>query len=688
MNRQAFYAPYNDGLRAIAVMSVIAYHLNAKWLPGGFAGVDVFFVISGFVVATSVSSLESLSLPKFLLYFYARRLVRITPALVACLLATFLASGLFIPEAWLSDANQKTGYFAFIGLSNFVLAHNTGNYFSPTAEYNPFTHTWSLAVEEQFYLIFPLLFFAWLSGKPGKRALSITLLTACFAASLICSAWLGRVDQTQAFYMIWSRFWELGAGVLLFQLLSLRGHSFTESSPYRPRFAWGAVLAVCALAAGLVLARPGLAPFPSGLLPTLGTVGLLGFLHGRTGGIVEKLLTLRIMRFIGRISYSLYLWHWPVFVLFRWTAGLDSPICRAAALLLTVLLSVTSFYLIETPPRQAARRFPRVGVVAAGLVLVASGFVVSVSIAGNQQSLTLSTVVGHADEWYPQPAATNATYQGCAINSNGVDVGGSTVWVEARSGCNAPVSFPHHLFVIGDSHASAYSGMLKRFAAQTGATVYAYSNGGCGFIGLRQPRYTRSDCDQYGDAAVQDVLAKIKPGDVVFLPSLRLPRMVDQGAFFGEQDARAAILGPEADAGRVDGEAKAIPILKAFTARGARVVFEGPTPLFESIAFLCADWFNRSNPMCAHGDSVPRSLMDEFRQPVLQSYAHLEAAVPNVTVWDPFPILCPGQVCSNHLGSKPLFFDGDHLSEYSNTMLLPYFSAFMLGQIHLATRTE
>ena len=676
MNRQALYAPYIDGLRAIAVMSVIVYHLNAKWLPGGFAGVDVFFVISGFVVATSVSSLERLSLPKFLLYFYARRLVRITPALVACLLATFVASALFIPEAWLSDANQQTGRFAFIGLSNFVLAHNTGNYFSPTAEYNPFTHTWSLAVEEQFYLIFPMLFFAWLSGK---RVLSIALLTLCFIASLMCAAWLGRVDQTQAFYMIWSRFWELGAGVLLFQSLSLRGHSFTQSSPFRPQCVWGALISALALAAGLVMARPNAAPFPSGLLPTLGTVGMLGFLHGRTGGIVDKLLTLPAMRFIGRISYSLYLWHWPVFVLFRWTAGLNSPICRTAAVLLTVLLSVLSFYLIETPPRRAARLFPRGVLVAAGLALVASGYEASAAVARHQPSLALSTVVRHANEWYPQAAAANATYQGCAVTSHGADVGGSTVSIQTRSGCNSPASFPHNLFVIGDSHASAYSGMLQQFAAQTGATVYAYSNGGCGFIGLRQTRYTGSQCGPYGDAAVKDVLTKIKLGDVVFLPSLRLPRMVDQGAFFGEQDAREAILGAEADAGRADGEAKAIPILKAFTSRGAQVVFEGPPPLFESIAFLCADWFNRSNPMCAHGDSVPRSLMDEFRQPVLQSYAHLEAAVPNVTVWDPFPILCPGPVCSNHLGSKPLFFDGDHLSEYSNTMLLPYFSAFILG---------
>ncbi|WP_241300312.1 acyltransferase family protein [Burkholderia cenocepacia] len=132
MEKKPFHANYIDGLRAIAVLSVVIYHLNAKWLPGGFAGVDVFFVISGFVVAMSVSELGPIKLHRFLAYFYARRLVRITPALVGMLLVTFLASALFIPEAWLSSSNQKTGLFAFLGLSNFVLSSNTGNYFSPS----------------------------------------------------------------------------------------------------------------------------------------------------------------------------------------------------------------------------------------------------------------------------------------------------------------------------------------------------------------------------------------------------------------------------------------------------------------------------------------------------------------------------------------------------------------------------
>lgn len=162
------YVPHIDGLRAIAVLAVILFHLDPAWLPGGFTGVDVFFVISGFVVSASVHRLPPLSLGQSMLRFYARRIRRIAPALLACLLLTAVASVLFIPESWLSEASDKTGLMAFFGFSNWVLAAIGNDYFAPKAEFNPYTHTWSLGVEEQFYLLFPLLFLAWARGVRGR----------------------------------------------------------------------------------------------------------------------------------------------------------------------------------------------------------------------------------------------------------------------------------------------------------------------------------------------------------------------------------------------------------------------------------------------------------------------------------------------------------------------------------------
>lgn len=675
MEKKPFHANYIDGLRAIAVLSVVIYHLNAKWLPGGFAGVDVFFVISGFVVAMSVSELGPIKLHRFLAYFYARRLVRITPALVGMLLVTFLASALFIPEAWLSSSNQKTGLFAFLGLSNFVLSSNTGNYFSPIAEFNPFTHTWSLAVEEQFYLVFPWLFVPWLRGKP---ALSISMFSIALVASVACSIWLGKVDETRAFYMTWSRFWELGAGVLLFQFMHARGHSFDSASSSSRVFSVLADLGLLMLVVGLVRARPDAAPFPACVLPVVGTAVLIGVLHGRRGGIAYALLTWKPARFVGTISYSLYLWHWPVFVLFRWTVGLESHRWQMAALALTAAFSVLSYRFVEQPPRRMARAARKAVMIAAGLGLVAFGYVASAAIAVNQPAISLSTVTRHMDLWYPEGPSVVRTSSGCGVTSSSRSFDGGVVFMHERSGCEAPSTFAHTVFVLGDSHAMAYSGLMKQFVVRTGATVYAYNVGGCPFISLQAWVPGRDDtCKKFGDAAIADVMSRIKSGDVVFLASLRLPRMVDQWAVFGVEAARGNMFSQAAQKGRDQAVEAAIPVLRGLVGRGARVIFEAPTPMLESIPYRCSDPFNRNNPICEKGMSVSKSLLEELRAPILASYASMAQSVPGISVWDPMPVLCPDSECHAFRDGKPLLFDGDHLSYFSNMLLLPSFSAFV-----------
>ncbi|KAF1015648.1 MAG: O-acetyltransferase OatA [Stenotrophomonas maltophilia] len=214
------YVPHIDGLRAIAVLAVVVFHLDPAWLPGGFTGVDVFFVISGFVVSASVARLPALPLGASMLRFYARRLRRITPALVA----TAVASMLLIPESWLSEASDKTGLMVFFGLSNWVLGLVGNDYFAPRSEFNPYTHTWSLGVEDQFYLLFPLLFLAWTRSARG-RWISLGLFAVVSIAALLHAQALASRAQPPAwaFYATTTRLWQLGAGVLLFQLLHLRG---------------------------------------------------------------------------------------------------------------------------------------------------------------------------------------------------------------------------------------------------------------------------------------------------------------------------------------------------------------------------------------------------------------------------------------------------------------------------------
>ena len=238
MHLRRQYFPYIDGLRALAVLSVLVYHLNNQWLPGGFVGVDVFFVISGFVVSASVANCQGRGIGGFLIHFYARRIKRIFPALIVCLLVTAFLSALFIPEIWLSGINQQTGLYAFVGLSNFILADTGRDYFAPTTEFNPYTHTWSLGVEEQFYLVFPFLFFCWLSSRRGQRA-SLGLFAVGLVMSALIAAWQSVYSPTHAYLLTPRRFGEWAAGVGWYQAMEL-GPSVSARLSARTRAGIGA----------------------------------------------------------------------------------------------------------------------------------------------------------------------------------------------------------------------------------------------------------------------------------------------------------------------------------------------------------------------------------------------------------------------------------------------------------------
>ncbi|TDV36243.1 peptidoglycan/LPS O-acetylase OafA/YrhL [Paraburkholderia caballeronis] len=677
------HARYIDGLRAVAVLAVIVYHLQPGWLPGGFAGVDVFFVISGFVVAASVDDAGSMRLSRFALYFYARRVQRIAPALIVCLVATAIVSALFIPAAWLSDTNARTGTFAFFGLSNLILAHTGNDYFSPRVEFNPYMHTWSLGVEEQFYLLFPLLFCLWV-GRTPRRRLSVGLFAAGLAASLLCAAWLGARNPTFAFYLIFGRFWELAAGVLLYQALSLAGRPLgRDDRPATFLSTLGLVASLALLGAGFAVLRPAWFPFPGALAPVAGTVGALYWLHGRAPrALAHRLMISRAAVFVGAISYSLYLWHWPVFVLLRWTTGLDSADERLVALATTFALAWASWIFVENPVRRSAmlKRMRREFVVGLGFGAVAAGALVAFGIDAEQPRLSLSVVEQHADDWYAYRPLTVA-YGGCRESWDTRQLNGGLVWIYSRKGCALPPRHPGRVFVIGDSHAMAYNMMLRELALTTGVRVVAYNNGGCPFVGLLpRERQDAVRCKPYNDAAIATIIADARAGDVVFMPSLRLPRFSDEFARYDDALARMQMFGPAAIDSRRAGERDALPMLRALAAKGAHVVLEAPTPVFRSQPFRCADWFDRGNPICTSGDRISRAELDAFRAPVLASYARLVREVPSVSVWDPLPVLCPGAVCSAHAGGEPLFFDGDHLSAYANRLLFPGFER-LIGRL-------
>ncbi|MGO9701020.1 MAG: acyltransferase family protein [Xanthobacteraceae bacterium] len=212
---------YIDGLRAVSIVAVVLFHLEPRLLPSGFAGVDVFFVVSGFIISGSLHDRRFFGFIDLFTTFYARRFRRIVLAMLAMLIVTSTLFVMFVPgEFDLSSKVTSVASAAFFGLSNFRLASGT-DYFFPSAEFNPFTHTWSLAVEEQFYVVFPFIYLLLTTRRTANLALAI--LCALCAGSLAYGWIEPRMAFGLGFYSSAGRFWEIGSGVLLYVLLARLG---------------------------------------------------------------------------------------------------------------------------------------------------------------------------------------------------------------------------------------------------------------------------------------------------------------------------------------------------------------------------------------------------------------------------------------------------------------------------------
>ena len=655
-----------DGLRAIAVLAVILFHMDMlPFWQGGFTGVDVFFVISGYVISKSLASTSNLTLGSYVLGFYKRRLTRIMPALLVMLLVTTLASILFIPSAWLSRTIDSSGLSAFFGYSNFTFAWNNERYFSPRVDFNPFLHTWSLGLEEQFYLIFPLIFYLQLriSDKVGagkkntsRTILSSVVLIALAGSSFVFSIFESAAQSKNAFYLLPSRFWELAAGAILF-LLHRQGRLVPRSKGGVNLFLLAGLGAV---GAGFLMAESRAFPFPWALLPVTGTILLISAVleSGSANSGLQAFLSHPVLTYIGRISYSLYLWHWPVSVLFRWTFGFESAISKGLYVLVTFLLAMVSYHSIENPLRGSAflksQRHWRV--IAASLAVVVAGYFLGRLMVDSKPELSLS-VTRNATIW----------------NSR-------RYWFDGPKNpiTEDPNILGRRLFAVGDSHTAAYRTMLNIVSKELGIEVHEYERGGSAVAGLLKPM------DEESQAHYQEVLGEIRelvrPGDVVFLASLRMPEFADQFEPVDIDTVAKEFFSEEAVQNRKQALEEARRILDDFTDAGAYVVLEAPLPVLFAPPYRCSDWFNKMNPIGANGLTVRREFLERMRWSVMESMAALAASHDGVTIWDPFPILCTGEIFSAYdQKGEPVFRDGDHLSGNGNRILAPSFREFLIS---------
>lgn len=645
-----------DGLRALAVLAVILFHLDASFLPGGFSGVDVFFVISGYVVSASLFRNYRPDFFSFLTHFYARRIIRIFPALIVCLIIVSASTTLFVPESWLSHTNKYTGLLAFFGISNIALVWLNDGYFSPKVDYNPFTHTWSLAVEEQFYLCFPLLLFLMLKFK-NKRNLPGILISGSLSIFLILSL-LYAVHETDAspdnaFYLLPSRFWELACGALLFQMHA-RGKMIPTS--HRTMF-FSLLFGVLFVVSGFIFSKAENFPFPWAILPVCGTALLIcGVIHkSRKRPIIQMFIENRLFVYIGKISYSLYLWHWPVYVLIRWTIGLETILTMSLAIALTFVSAIISYHYIEVPLRhnQFILYRPSRQIVFAGLTTICMFCLLAGTVFKAQPLISLS-VTKEKYDWYPYkwPSASNQE---------------ATKKYSGRK-----------LFAIGDSHTSAYTTMLQQLSDEYGFQIIKFSKAGCGLANLVYPILSGdSECSELIERQLLQIESLATPGDILFLASLRVKRFKSFQEANTEKEGFGAQSGNKALSDQQLALSETMQLIKRLDRLPVHIIIDAPKPIFKSPPFRCSDWFNRSNPDCLNGFTMPRNLLLERRKPSMDSLKILAANFPKLIIWDPFPVLCDLdknlEICSAFDDTKPLFFDCDHLSAHGNRILYQSF---------------
>ena len=450
------YRPEVDGLRSIAVGAVVLFHLGLEWISGGFLGVDVFFVISGYLITSII--LRDLEGGTFKFStFWARRVRRIAPAMLAVTAVT-MAVVFAIGFKGLHPSVGSQALATLLSVANFYFYKQAGDYWGPAAEHSPFLHTWSLAVEEQFYLVLPVTLF--IIYKRWPRSLLGAML-AGFTASLALFLYEYPGHPTGTFYLLPTRAWELAAGSVL---AVLAASGFTPKPEHGALATAGLALIVasCFLVTGLSAGM---------LVPVLGTTLVLAF--GQVGGIANKLLSAPPVVYLGRISYSLYLWHWPIIVL---PEQLDIQLSRWAAVPLMLALSVASYHWVEQTTRGAKRTVP----VALGCMAVAAVLAFGLArSSGTYDTSRFNKVTYHGFYFDLKPDNFDYLRTDPAHSSMNLPARVAPLDAYLTGGIIlGPKKDAPDVVLFGDSHGVMWSNTVRTATEQLGLTTSFYSMDG------------------------------------------------------------------------------------------------------------------------------------------------------------------------------------------------------------------
>ena len=498
------YRPDIDGLRAVAVLPVVFYHAGFTTFAGGYVGVDVFFVISGFLI-TSLLLAQVQNNSFSLKHFYARRARRLFPALFAVLLACCIPAYFLLMPEELEDFGQSLATTAIFS-SNFLFFSEAG-YFEGPAELKPLLHTWSLAIEEQYYLLFPGFLLLVHRGL-NQRFLAAT--TALWVVSLGISIWSVSQAPTAAFFLLPSRNWELLTGSLLAMALAKWQPGTPRTTRAKFSLEFSGWLGIASISFAVFTYNP-TTPFPgtAALIPCLGTA-LIIVSGALTDTSAKRFLALKPLVFVGLVSYSLYLWHWPIFVFakhfaLRELSLLELWLCIGAAFTLAVL----SWRYIERPFRGTSGILSTTGL----FRLAAASMLAAIAVG-----LLYDSRDGLPSRLNPLAAATIAVAADKPASRKRCE-GKSPGQVTYQSLCRVNTTEAKPTFLIwGDSHAAMLMPALAQVSQKAGLNGLNATYNGCApFIGYANTvGFAHQECIGFNDAVV-DLLQQHLEIDTIVL---------------------------------------------------------------------------------------------------------------------------------------------------------------------------
>lgn len=534
------FRPDIQGLRAIAVLAVLLDHAGVPFVAGGYVGVDVFFVISGFLITSQLVERLAQTGRVGFADFYARRARRILPAALVVVLLSVIGALIWMPPLLLPQALREAIASA-VYVPNYLFASQGTDYLT-VASPSLFQHYWSLGVEEQFYLVWPaLLGLLWLVARGRPRVLSVALGVIVAGSLALCIVETAQ-DQPWAFFPLWTRAWELGAGALLAVLITRAPTAFARvgGPVVGAVLGWAGLALIVAAAVGFSSATA----FP-GIAAALPVLGALLVIAGGSGGARRGpvlLLGTSPAQFLGRISYSLYLVHWPILILAAAAVGPYGVLSDWAPPLLAVGAIPVAWLLnrlVEEPARRPGflvRARPRASLLAAGLgTALVAGLAAAVLVAASLHPLDAGRLVAVTRPSAPptptavvpsnlEPALQRAADDNPALYDDGCQVGYTP---SVPHPCFFGTAGGERVVLFGDSHAAQWFPALRRIAGRDDFQLETQTKSACPSVDAQLQRgglpYVR--CDRWRAAVIAQLLAD--PPDLVVLANYSNPDFAD-----------------------------------------------------------------------------------------------------------------------------------------------------------------